>query len=1184
MQLREMFKKKIDREIQGVVKVGQDDNARVKQELEEYVVTNELAEYISRFFSTYKESIEHPTDKIGVWISGFFGSGKSHFLKILSYLVDNREVDGKRAISFFEDKIKDPIVRADIKKAASVDTDVILFDIDAKSEAGIKTEKDSIVKVLNKVFNEMQGFCGSIPWIADIERQMYLNGKFNAYKNQFREISGRKWEDARDDFYYEEDSIIEALSRATQMSEESARHWFEHAENDYTISIDRFAKRVKDYIDRKENDHHVVFFVDEVGQYIGDNSTAMLNLQTVVHEFGRQCHGQAWIVVTSQEDIDAIVKVKGNDFSKIMGRFTKMSLSSAFVDEVIKKRILEKNAHTSLLLNDVYQDKESILKNLLSFSDKGAEMKRFSSNQEFIDDYPFVPYQFALLQKVFTGVRIHGASGKHLSEGERSLLSAFQESAVHFADREVGLLVPFFVFYETIQTFLDSVITNVIVRASTNGSLTPGDIDVLKLLFLIKYVKEVPANLENLATLMVDAIDSEKIELKKKISESLQRLMSQTLVQKNGEEYIFLTNDEQDVNREIKNMHVESSEVIQQIGEELFGSIYPTKKYRYSTHYNFPFNSIINDRPIGSQTSDIGLKVLTPDYEAENDLNELQLKSMSMREGNVILRMPQDTSYLEEMEEILKIQAYLKLKSGVSASQTIEDIKTRKSREVTDRRNRISTALIGALKIAEIYANGEQLKITEKNPVDRINDAFLALIRNLYSKIDYITDFIDNKNTLMTLLKDRQDQMTGFEEDILNHLALKESDGYIERMTMRHQQMTVKNITNHFSEKPYGWLELDTTVLLIHLFHTQEIKLMMNSVYLQPSDSNLFDAFTRRDLIDRVIVSKREQISPLLLKSVKDLCQTLFDRSSVPMDEDGLMQTFQNLLDQELHEVGKMLNLYHGHPQYPGKEIVESGQDAMRVLTDIHDAGTFYKKAHSFKRDLEDYADQVNDVKGFFSNQRDKFDSAIHLLTVYEKNQSYITDQDFLNVEQQMAQIVHHVSPYGQIHKLSLLCDSFCDHFMMLIEKESEPIEKIIDRDFQEVLDELEKDPELKTKYAADLRQNFIKLKEQLEKADSVIEVIAKQTESDRLKVRCMNKIILEREQRAQNKVNPNTVVGPDPSDIVPPVKKTKTISKHMIMQGTRTIASREDIDRVVDELRKEIEKEFDENTIIKLV
>ena len=100
MQIKEMFEKQIDRDIKGVIKVGQSDEENVYQELDEYVVTKELLKHFRDFFDNYEKGINSNTDKMGVWISGFFGSGKSHFLKILSHLLKNSVVEGKRAVEY----------------------------------------------------------------------------------------------------------------------------------------------------------------------------------------------------------------------------------------------------------------------------------------------------------------------------------------------------------------------------------------------------------------------------------------------------------------------------------------------------------------------------------------------------------------------------------------------------------------------------------------------------------------------------------------------------------------------------------------------------------------------------------------------------------------------------------------------------------------------------------------------------------------------------------------------------------------------------------------------------------------------------------------------------------------------------------------------------------------------------
>ncbi|HHU20134.1 MAG TPA: BREX system P-loop protein BrxC [Bacilli bacterium] len=1183
MQIAKMFKRSINREIKGVVKVGQDVDANIYQELEEYVVTDELHKHIGEFFAAYRKGIETNTDEIGVWISGFFGSGKSHFLKILSYLVENRKVGDKYAIDFFEEKIHDPKILEDFKKVSEVTTDVILFDIDAKSESDSMANKDSIVKVLNKVFNEMQGFCGAIPWIAEIERSMQKDGRYDVFRETFETISGNTWEDSREDFYYEEDAIIEALSKSTQMSEETARNWFERAEQDYTISIERFVKRVKEYLDSKGKDHHIAFFIDEVGQYIGDNSHAMLNLQTIVHEFGRQCQGRAWIAVTSQEDIDSVLTVKGNDFSKIQGRFdTKLSLSSAYVDEVIKKRILVKNEHGSQTLGEVYRQNQSILQSILTFTEKSAEMKQYRDEQDFIDVYPFIPYQFNLLQKVFAGVRIHGASGRHLAEGERSLLSAFQESAIRFSAESEGKLVPFSAFYETIETFLEHSIRGVMIHAENNDKLDGFDVEVLKVLFLIKYVKELPANLDNLATLMIDHLDVDIIDLKKRIEKSLVRLVGQTLIQKDGDQYTFLTNDEQDVNREIKHMQIESTEVVQKIGEDIFDGIYRDRKYRYSAKYNFDFNAFIDDRPVRTQSSDIGIRILTPYADASMNYNEYELKMMSARENNVIVKLPADTSYLDEMEEILKIQAYMKVKSGTSVSQVIEDIKVKKAREVTERRERVTTFVKEALKHAEIYVNSQMLEIQKKNPVDRINDAFRMLIKALYHKLDQIKPSIDTANDLTEILTSST-QLTMDSESEENYLAIKEVDNYVTRLTNRNQNLSVKSMTTYFANLPYGWIELDTTGILLQLFKAQEIKLILNSSQLELNDPNLINYLTKRDYVDRVIVRKRERISEVLLKNVRDLTKEMFGISASPQDEDGLKDQFNDFLNNEKSRLIELLANYR-HQYYPGEDILKNGKALIDDILTINDTSTYFKKLRELRHDLIDYATEVKQIKGFFENQQPIYDEARKRLEIFDQNRTYITDQKMKATVASMESIMNQAEPYSRIQELPSLNQIFDDQFIEIIESECAPVRKAIKNDLAEVNKEMEANQEWKEVFSGTFRARFQTLLDRLERVNSIYEAIAIEVESDRLKVRCIQEMYQYRPDPIETGTGDDTGEKTPPRPSVVKERKIKTMSKNAVIKGSKTFHSKQDIDQFVEELRQQLLAELDEDTTINLV
>lgn len=648
MLLKEMFTKPIDRDLKGVIKVGQDDDSNVWQELDEYVVTTELQKHFKTFFSNYASGINQETDKMGVWISGYFGSGKSHFLKILAYLLENRKINGKQSIEFFEEsgKIKDSFDLANMKKAASVSTDVILFNIGAKNQS-TDSAQDPILKVFLRVFNEHLGLFGANPHIADLERQLFRSGLFDKFKSQFREVTGNEWELTRPEFKFLTGKICTILSQIGFMSEEIAKNWCAHVLDPYELSIEDFAKMVAEYLATNPRDHHLVFLIDEIGQFIGEDVRLMLSLQTVVEQLGIWCKGKVWVIVTSQEAIDKITDVKGKDFSKIQGRFdTRLNLSSANVDEVIRKRILEKKNAAIQSLAVVYEQKATQIKNSICFDDN-IEKKLYSCPDDFISIYPFVPYQFKLLSAVLTAIREHGSSGKHLSEGERSMLAMFKESAVRVMDNELGQLIPFNFFYDNVESYLDSGHKRVISDALGNERINPShedfcfDVEVLKVLFLIKYVKEISATANNIISLMVSEIDEDRVVLTKKVEKALERLESQTLIQRNGDRYVFLSSEEQEVNQEIKNIDVVSSEIVRETGTNFFGDLLQLDSFTYQKKYPFGLNQYVDSTELRVRGSNkLGIRLITPYYDNGADKSGISL--MSVQEKNIIVFLPQN--------------------------------------------------------------------------------------------------------------------------------------------------------------------------------------------------------------------------------------------------------------------------------------------------------------------------------------------------------------------------------------------------------------------------------------------------------------------------------------------------------------------------------------------------------------
>jgi len=198
MKIQDLFERDIHRPINGVVKADQLDESSVWQELDEFVVTRELTRHINDLVATLLTSIESgasAADTNGIWVSGFFGSGKSHLIKVLSYLIENEEHahngEHKKAVDFFADKLADTMLFADLKKVVAASTDTILFNIDSKADHS--TGRDALLQVFLKVLNEKQGYSGDHPHIAHMERHLDAEGRLAVFHAAFEREAGEPW-------------------------------------------------------------------------------------------------------------------------------------------------------------------------------------------------------------------------------------------------------------------------------------------------------------------------------------------------------------------------------------------------------------------------------------------------------------------------------------------------------------------------------------------------------------------------------------------------------------------------------------------------------------------------------------------------------------------------------------------------------------------------------------------------------------------------------------------------------------------------------------------------------------------------------------------------------------------------------------------------------------------------------
>lgn len=1186
MKIGEIFKKDIHREINGVVKVEQKNEESVYQELDEYVVTKELSRHFNTFYNAYAKSLTSDTDKMGVWISGFFGSGKSHFLKILSYLLDNEAVKGQSAIRYFDGKISDPLLLGDIEKAGAISTDVILFNIDSKADANSKSKKDAIVTIFKKVFDEFQGYCGDIPWLAEIERQLTRDGVYNRFCEVFEELTGELWEARREQAYFDRDAIITSIVKVTNRSEEAVSQWFDNAEANYSLSVEKFARMVREYCTSKGKNHRLIFLIDEVGQYIGDNSDLMLNLQTVTEDLGVQCKGKVWIILTSQQDIDGLTKnkVKGNDFSKIQGRFdTRISLSSANTDEVIKRRILEKTSVAEDTLKLWYHEKSAILRNLISFSAGTAEMKSYRNETDFVEIYPFIPYQFNLLQKVFENIRKFGASGKHLSEGERSLLTSFHNAAQVIDNRPIGTLVPLQDFYSTIEKFLDSAISRTFLKTQENSRLQPFDVEVLKVLFMIKYVKEMPANLENLTTLMISEIDADKMALRQQIAQSLDRLIGETLIHKNGEEYSFLTDEEQDINRAIKNIEVEGRDILAKAGDYLFETIYPEKRFVYSKYYAYAFNRQIDGVFIGSQGNELTVKVLSP-YADEFFHTPEVLKLQTTDTGMVLFRLPEDTAALEEIGEILKTEKFVSKKNSLKNPENIQKIINDKSNELDGRKKRAIGMLEQAIINAVVYASGEEISVKGSNAKEKMNKGIEALVSVVYNKLDYVQKSFPGTDDIIKVLKSNNIQIELVQSGD-NRQAVSEMERFIGIQSDRNLRTTMKALVDRFTAKPYGWTRDDVAGLVATLLMTDTVSLQYQGEVLDKSDRDIINYLTKKDQAEKLMIAPRKKVDAVLINNARILGRDIFRKHDLPSEEDKLHKELLSLIAVEKSQLNEIIARFK-EANYPGRETVKKGIDILTELAGLKDSFTFFDTLRDNKDELLAWEEEVTVVKSFFENQVQKYDQAREQVKYYHKNKLYIADRDVYQYVQKIETILESTEPYSLIKDIPAALNSMEQRLAQLLEHSKKEVNERLQR-ASETVTNAGQEAGLDSIKVEELLSGLTHLNTELNRANEFVQVNALISLIENATSKALNKVQAEiQKKKTQVAMTGGSGVGNQTGGetVTITIKPIKTV-KVLAVAGIKTeLDTKEDVESYVNLLKAELLAVIENNQRIKLL
>lgn len=1035
-------------------------------------------------------------------------------------------------------------------------------------EGPLNKDKTAVLRTFAKMFYNHCGFYGDDLKIAKLERFIDRQGKTEAFRQKFEEVNGGPWVETRDSFAFFEDDVVEVLQSVLGMSEQAARNWF-NGEETNELSIAQLVSDIKEYVDSKGDKFRLLFMVDEVGQYIGDDGDLMINLQSLVEELGAKCMGKVWVMVTSQEAIDSVVKITGDDFSKIQGRFnTRLSLSSSSVDEVIKKRVLAKTEEADQLLHMVYDKEQAVLKNLFVFNDSVLDIKGFADGGEFAATFPFVPYQFIIIQKVLAEIRKHGNSGKHLSGGERSMLSGFQEAAQKVQDKDENALLPFYLFYDTVHTFLESAIRRVIDRcqnaADNHDGIEPQDVAVLKLLYLVRYIDDIKANIDNIATLMVDDIRTDKIALRASVTASLERLQSQNYVSRNGDTYAFLTDEEQDVAVDIKNTVVDSNQITQSIAQTVFGDIYPAKKFKHG-RYDFSYDQYIDETLNGSASGGIRLRVITVASDHYKDSDQ-QLIMESQVNNEAIVVLSGDTPYYDELEQAMKIRKYVKQKNVSQLPETIQDIIRKRQQQARHLEDRAKGYLEKAIVDAKVVVHGEVMAIKAGSAKDKLDAALSGLVESVYSKLNMVNHFVESDADILAILNgSAHADLSLVGSGANNEDALNEISQWLELKSVG-PTISMGDVQRRYQAIPYGWKEIDIAALIARLIAQQKISIKYGGAVVAKDDRRLVDYLRKKSEVDKAVVARRIAPSEDLMRKSISFLRDYLGAMDIPSDEDGLVRFVLNTFEAKLAHYQDLLDQY-AQNRYPEKEQVTTARDlAQDILSQRKDNVALLNRMVQKQDDLLDSSEDMEGVELFFKSQRTVFDEAVKQMNRVSRERDYFaTDPDTQEVFRTISGILAMPKPYNRIGELPELIGKVKAAYQALLELKKDEVAETIRQCMQDVhqLAGEARDAGALLKQADDY---FAGKREAAKEALSLTELDAMITQLLNHK----DTVCKRMEVMAAPAPEPQAKESGEAKQAAPAPKKIATVRRYDLCSVKR-LQSRDDIDAYVEGIRQKL-------------
>ncbi|QXE17805.1 BREX system P-loop protein BrxC [Clostridium sp. 001] len=934
----------MDKTINPVIKVN--DNKDVIAEIQEYVVTNEIEEHYKRFFDAYFNNSAPDTC---VWISGFFGSGKSHFMKILGYLLQNQNYHGIDVVKTIANKIKNnAFLAADLKnKLTKQNNKVILF-----SMTDVSSRDKSLLESIYSQIMIAFGYSEDIE-LANYELTMTLEGKYDDFKRMALELQGEKWEKFRDIKFNDRNKVLSLV--IPKLYPEVYKNGFTLSDvfMNLNITADKIAKLIKQLMILHSEYDNIIVMIDEMGQYIGNDEEKMIYLQGTAEsiekigkELGRK---KIWLVVTAQqklqdmiEDFDVNSKIK---FNRLSHRFsTRLDLRSEDIDRVIKDRVLRKKDSYKLQLEKYYNDNGGAIAANLKI--ENSRNMYIGSENVFIESYPFLNYHFYISRDLLQ--EMMGLDKKEVNYGERNMIRLTQNVLKNsMKEMPFGTFVTLDYIFDAVKQDIENEVRLDIEKkipdvfeGYDNKELY---IKVAKALFVLDRVKYIGNNIKNIATCLTNNPLSplDGGEVKKVLND----LINKGFVGKINEDgYKLLSVKEKKFEEKVRDVSIRKSDVERKRREIIEELLKDTKSgIRYE----------------GSKF-DINIKI---DGEEKSKGGFINLEVYTSEEGQILFAMENNEKVIkwysidqiEVTNMIIRMMKLDKAIDGIRKDNSEEAIAIKREKQIEfdglkkDIPNKIEYSLLNG-KI--VYCGSDYRPKDYGNAAKNIMEKFIIeeSIPKVFNKFEdgavniqpadykkYIQDvvLIDRPKGSypdlceLGVMEDKTIKLGGAVYDALY--------SYIVNKNKWKEAVIGSSIIEDYSKPPYGWAPNIIKLTVAAMLRVGKIEIKSDGIrYDNYSQSKVKEIFLKDSLFNNITILPIVEADATARILAKNRLSTIFGKYAIDTVED-LAKKIKEVCLEEISKITTIKDQVK-HIEF-SQEVINKLTEKSRIYEKIEIAG-----------------------------------------------------------------------------------------------------------------------------------------------------------------------------------------------------------------------------------------------------